>query len=226
MALGGQITGMIIQTIFWVFIIGLIAAVAAGGYFLGVAIFRLMRYKIKVLVLDHVGNSEIARNDLAKEFKDVNKTRKLKLLHSGDEIPLPNPDKYISMGVRKLLVLHKHGDMLTPMGLTHNSPANFTFNMDDLVSVLFWRETDHQEALETYRDHKKSFMEQYGAWVMSTMMIVIMFVLFFILINKLGSLQIRVDSSQLVKAAVPFALMWPKDFKKLVTGWVGKLQRQ
>lgn len=206
MAILAQITGFITQTVFWVFMLIIIAALLIGAYFLGMMVYRLLRYKIKVLILDHTGTSELARMDLAREVTEKPGNKKyLQLLRMAEKVPLPNPDKYIAMGVRKLLVLHKHNDMLTPMAVTHNSPASFTFNTDDLVSVLFWREQDHQEALDNYRDKAISWWAQHSGFIMSASMILMMFVLFFILIQKIqGGVTVRavIDTSQLIAASV------------------------
>ena|SRR3990167_3666156 len=202
MAIAGNITAIIAQSTVWVFLFAVLAGLGIGSFFLTKIVYRLLTYKIDVLILDHTGNTEIVKKDLGRLIFGKDKKRCLRLLKTGlpeGELPLPDPDKYFAFGNRKLLLLHKINDVLTPITLKHNSPATFNFNMDDMVSVLYWRELDHTEALDSYRNKKVGFMEKYGTWVMSTLMILIMFVLFFMLLQKLGSLQIQVDASQLIK---------------------------
>src|SRR3990167_11058455 len=146
---GAQITNVAVQAAFWTAVLGLAVLVGIGIFLLTRMLYRLMNYKIEAIILDHTGSSDIARKDLGKVEKEGGNIY-VKFLKSREKIPLPNPDKYIAFGNRKLLLLHKWNDLLTPMALTHNAPAAFQFNADDLVTVLRWRELDHQEALDTY----------------------------------------------------------------------------
>jgi len=186
------------QAIGWGSIIVFLLVLAFAAGFAGLAIYRLLRYKIKVTILDHVGDTHLVTTDIAQEVNEKNGKNYLKLLKTKMRIPVPNPDKYLAMGIRKSLFLHKHNDLFTPLQLAHNSPAAFQFNMDDLVSVLFWREQDHQEALETYRS-KPSFWDMYQTPILFGSFMIIQFVLFFVLFHQLGNLQIHVDTSQLVR---------------------------
>lgn len=241
---GAQIASMAVQLAFWTLVLGVVVLVGIGIFLLTQMLYRLMKYKIEAIILDHTGSSEIARKDLGKIEKEGGNVY-VKFLKSREKIPLPSPDKYIAFGNKKLLLLHKWNDLLTPMGLkhkdekgnnlpevgttiiqkikgvfkkgeqqpvpvtenlkpvsiSHKAEAAFEFNADDLVTILRWRELDHQEALDTYSNKKLGFMDKYGALVVNSMMILIMFVLFFILLQKLGALQIHVDTSQLVRAA-------------------------
>lgn len=193
-----QATDILTQSVAW---IGLILLVVALAFILGfgsIIIYRLLKYKTKVTILDHVGDSHMISNDIAQEVNDKDGKNYLQLLKSKIRIPVPNPDKYLSTGIKKLLFLHKHNNLLTPMNVSHSSPAKFNFNMDDLVSVLFWREQDHQEALETYRG-KPSFWDKYQSPIIFGSFMIIQFVLFFVLFQKLGDLTIQVDTSQLVR---------------------------
>jgi len=187
----------ILQVVTW---LGIALSLALLAFLMGfgfVMIYRILRYRVRVTILDHVGDSHIAKMDLAMEVNEGGKTY-LKFLKLREKIPAPNPDKYVPFGIRKLLMLHKHNDLYTPMPIAHNSPAAFQFNMDDLVSVLFWREQDHQEALDTYRA-KVSFFERWQTPIIFGSFMIIQFVLFFVLFQKLGDLTIQVDTSQLVR---------------------------
>jgi len=190
--------GILYQAFLWIGLALLASVIAFALGALGMIMYRLLKYRIKVTIMDHVGQSHIVINDIAREVieKKGGKTF-LQLLKSKTKIALPNPEKYIASGSKKVLMLHRHNDMITPMGVTHNSPASFNFNMDDLVSVLFWREQDHQEALESYRG-KLGIWDRYQVPIIFGTFMIIQFVLFFILFQKLGTLSIHVDTSQVI----------------------------
>ncbi len=191
-------TAILSETIKWLFIVGAGVIIAVLTFFMMMFLWRYLKYKIKVTIIDHVGDSHIVKSDTAQEVKEKTGKNYLKLLKTRVSIPVPNPDKYVSMGNKKQLFLHKHNDLFTPMLVTHNSPAAFEFKMDDLVSVLFWREQDHQEALETYRN-APSFWDRFQQPILFMSFMLIQFVLFFILFQKLGDLSITVDAVQVIK---------------------------
>lgn len=191
-------TAILTESLKWLFIVGAGVILAVVVFFAFMALYKLLRYRIRITIIDHVGDSHLIRQDMAQEVNEKGGKNYLKLLKSKISIPVPNPDKYLAMGLKKQLFLHKHNDLFTPMLVSHNSPANFEFKMDDLVSVLFWREQDHQEALDTYRD-RPGFWDRYQQPILFMSFMMIQFVLFFILFQKLGDLSISVDTTQFVK---------------------------
>ncbi len=193
---------------FWVVMIMFMVVLLGVIGFFGLWVFRTLKFKINVNVYEHVGgDSHIGRRDVAKEVeKDHSGKRQrfLRLLKARVSIgPFPS-EKFVMFNTRKHINLHFQDGIYTPLPIGHDSDAALKFKKDDLLTVLHLWDKDHEENLETHKWGEPTFMDKYGAYILPFSMILIMFVLFFILIQQIGGgvhVTASIDTSQLVKAA-------------------------
>ena len=197
-----QAGGQLVQILWYVILAvgGAVFAFLAG--FIGVLLYRLLKYNYEVNIYEH-GGGNLIRKDLGFVERRSGRLRLLRTkLKERDGLPLPSADKIFSrvtkFGIKRVIDFHETQGILTPMGVVRNSPVAHRFDMDDLIGVLRWREQDHQEALDTYRD-KMSFWER-NQTVLALGAFMMVFIVFaFIMVWKLQNLNIVVDMSQQIR---------------------------
>lgn len=203
-----DIGGIVGTAGFWLVMIMFMLVLVGVLAFAGLWIFRMLLFKISVNIYEHVGDgNHLGRKDVAKEVdKDIagKRTRFIRLLKGRKSIGPFGSEKFITFGVRKHLNLHLQDGIYTPLPVLHNSDPGLTFKKEDLLTALQLWDQDYAENLETHKWGEPGFMDKYGAYVLPFAMIIIMFVLFFILIQEIGggvNVIATLDTSQLVKAA-------------------------
>ena len=203
-----DITGVAGTVLFWVvMIISLVVLVGVLGFF-ALWVFRMLMFKINVDIYEHVGNgNHIGHKDVAKEIektKDGKRQRFIRLLKARKSIGPFGSEKFVIFGIRKKLNLHFEDGIYTALPITHSSDAGLNFDKNDLLTALQLWDQDYAENLETHKWGEPTFMDKYGMYVLPFSMILIMFVLFFILIQQIGggiNVTASIDTSQLVRAA-------------------------
>lgn len=182
----------------WVFLLALIAVVMSVVGYLGWWFYRYMRYDIKVSILEPMGaNAWRERIDMAREDR---KMKHLELRGYREFISIPGPQFFLLSGKRRSLKFVEVSGYLLPMEITMEWPPNYSVKMEKLSIAVAWRENSRKESLSAYSE-TMGFMEKYGTVVVSSMTMIMMFVLFFILINQMqGGVTVTavLDNSQLI----------------------------
>ena len=203
-----DIGGIAGQVVFWVvIIIFMVVLVGVLGFF-ALWVFRTLKFKVRVTIYEHVGqNNHVGKKDVGREVEKTDggkRVRFIRLLKARKSIGPFGSDKFVVFGNNKQLNLHLEDGIFTPLPIAHNSDPSFNFEKSDLLTALQLWDQDYAENLETHKWGEPSFMDKYGNFVMPFAMILIMFVLFFILIQQIGGgvhVTASIDTSQLVKAA-------------------------
>lgn len=205
---GADIGGIIGQTVFWVALIAMFLVLIGVMAFFALWVFRTLKFKINVNIYEHIGeNNHIGRKDVGKEVeksKDGKRLRFIRLLKGRKSIGPFGSEKFVMFNTRKQINLHLEDGIYTPLPIAHNSNPAFTFEKGDLLTALQLWDQDYAENLETHKWGEPGFMDKYGMYVLPFSMILIMFVLFFILIQQIGggiNVTATLDTSQFVKAA-------------------------
>ncbi len=196
------------------FIVGVILLGIGVGVML---LIRHLKYKVKLDIYEKVGGAYMGFGRDAREVinkPDVKGKRHTFLLlrtpfKGYKKIPLPDSASYVPfasklVGNRKKLNLLFKDTLFAPLPITENSDPAFNFDTKDLLYILNSWDQDYAENLETHKWGEPTFMDKYGMYVLPFSMILIMFVLFFILIQQIGGgVQVTavIETSQLIKAA-------------------------
>lgn len=202
-----DIGGIVGQVFFWLIMILFITVLTAVLGFMAWTLWKMLKYKVSVDIYEHVGeNTHVGRRDVGREVEettDGKRKRFLQLLKLRKKIGPFASDKFMQFGNRKKLDLHLENGIFTPLPVAHNSDPALQFNKTDLLAALQSWDQDYAENLETHRITDMSFFSRHEAAILSGTMIIMMFVLFFILINQMQSgvnVTATIDTSQLVKA--------------------------
>jgi len=197
--------GLIGQIMVYLIIILFLVAMVAILYFVGTQLWRVLKYKVKVDIYEHLGeDNHIGRSDLAEEVtteKDGKRVSYLKLLKSHKKAGPFSSDKFMQFGRMKKIHLHLVDGLFTAMPIKHNSDAGLTFEKSDLLTALQLWDQDYAENLATHNLDNNNFWDKYGSIMMNGGMILIMFVLFFVLIQQMQSgvnVTATLDTSQLI----------------------------
>ena len=205
---GVDIGGVVGQVILWVVLITSFLVLIGVLAFFALWVFRTLKFKIRVTIYENVGeNNHVGRKDVGREVEksaDGKRVRFIRLLKARKSIGPFGSDKFVVFGNTKQLNLHLEDGIFTPLPIAHQSDPAFKFEKSDLLTALQLWDADYAENLETHKWGEPNFMDKYGAYVIPFAMILIMFVLFFILIQQIGGgVQVTavIETSQLVKAA-------------------------
>ncbi len=206
---GFESAGEIAGTVFvWVILIVALLVLVAVMAFFALWLMRMLKFKVTVDIYEHIGeNNHMGTKDVAKEVSEIidGKRRSfLQLLKSRKKIGPFGSDKFMQFGTRKKLNLHLENGIYTPLPIAHSSHAALKFEKGDLLTALQLWDADYAENLETHKWGEPGFWDKYAQYVIPFSMILIMFVLFFILINQMQSgvnVTATIDTSQLIARA-------------------------
>ncbi len=212
MALADTITnanlGAIGSTIFlWLVIIVLIVVFSVVIFFFALWLWRVLKFKVNVIIYEHIGeNQHFGTKEIGQEVNEVHEGKRRSYLHlfkSRKKIGPFGSDAFSLFGTRKHLNLHLENGIYTPLPIAHSSSAALKFEKGDLLTALQLWDQDYAENLETHKLGQGGFWDKYGSFVMPFAMILIMFVLFFILIQQMQSgvnITATLDTRQIVDA--------------------------
>ncbi len=200
-----DLAGLAGTVFLWLVLIGVLVVFIGVMAFFVFWLLRLMRFKVNVDIYEHLGtNNHMGSKDVAKEVSEIIEGKRrnfLQLLKKRVKIGPFGSDKFMQFGMRKKINLHLENGIYTPLPLVHNSAAALEFEKGDLLTALQLWDADYAENLETHKWGQPGFWDKYAQYVIPFSMILIMFVLFFILIQQMQSgvsVTAYLDSSQLV----------------------------
>lgn len=171
------------------FLLWMTAAFMGGLVIIGFAIggmvlWRFLRYKIKVDILEEVGSGHVGREDIAREVQEVDdngerKTflRLLKGFKGEKKIPLPEGSTYLPFGNRKKLYLAWKNNM--PVPLTVHNPEMAYTNQDLLRA--FESLTRTHTAITALYQTGANWWSKYGQYVVPLTLIVLTFAFWLII---------------------------------------------